>query len=101
MVNPKILCRQHLLGEHKELHMIAGCMKRNKNIDGFVKNGLIDTSKVMSRHVEIVAEMQARGYNHHSPIEHQLPDKYLHRGSVSVEKSKADLISRCSNCKFH
>lgn len=26
MVDPKIMCRKHLLGEHLELHMLAGCI---------------------------------------------------------------------------
>ena len=36
MLPPKGLCRKHLLGEHVELHMLLGSMRRGKNIDGFL-----------------------------------------------------------------
>ena len=28
MVDPQIMCRQHLLGEHTEMHMFVGTLKR-------------------------------------------------------------------------
>lgn len=30
VVNPKILCRKHLLGEHVELHMATGHLQRGR-----------------------------------------------------------------------
>lgn len=73
-------------------------MKRNKNIDGFVDKNLIDTSKVLARHTEILLEMQARGYNHQSPIENQLPVIFSHRGTVYVQESLDELKKRCLSC---
>ena len=30
------MCRKHLLGEHVELHMLLGSLRRGKNIEGFL-----------------------------------------------------------------
>jgi hypothetical protein len=35
LVDPKKMCRQHLLGEHCEHHMMLGSIRKKKNIDGF------------------------------------------------------------------
>lgn len=36
MLPPETMCRKHLLGEHVELHMLLGSLRRGKNIDGFL-----------------------------------------------------------------
>jgi len=61
MVNPALMCRQHLLGEHVELHMLVGTLLRKKSIAGFVDNDLIEVHSVRERHSEVVREMQRRG----------------------------------------
>jgi hypothetical protein len=68
MVNPKIMCNQHLLGEHVELHMLVGNIKRGRSIEGFL-SGLVDPSLVVQRHEEVVNEMVRRGMNHKSPLD--------------------------------
>lgn len=95
-VNTKILCRQHLLGEHKELHMLVGCLNKGKNIKGFVNDGLVDTSLIIQRHDELVEEMKARGYNHKSPLE---PFKAVKMGYIDVEYNILDLTDRCDRCR--
>lgn len=92
------LCRQHLLGEHKELHMLVGSLNKSKNIKGFITDGLVDTSLIIQRHNELVTEMESRGYNHNSP----LPDfKPVSLGYIDTEYNKADLMDRCVKCKFN
>lgn len=97
MVNPKLMCRQHLLGEHKEIHMFAGVLKKGTSINGYLKNKLIDTDNLNSRHDELVTEMKARGYNHKTPLKpiHMLPGL----GTVSVDKSFMELYRRCPDCR--
>ena len=34
MLPPECMCRKHLLGEHVELHMLLGSMRRGKSIEG-------------------------------------------------------------------
>jgi hypothetical protein len=102
MVDPKMMCRQHLLGEHVELHMFCGTLKKKGSIDGFIQNQLLEPNSIAKRHEELVKEMEARGMNHKSPIE--VPDlSYLPQNQkefvVNKETSKAELLRRCQNCK--
>lgn len=66
-LNPKILCRKHLLGEHVEYHKILETsVKKNKSMTGYIDVRAISYLSVF-RHDEIVREMIRRGYNHQSP----------------------------------
>jgi hypothetical protein len=94
-VNPTIMCRQHLLGEHLEMHMLVGAITKGKSIKGFVKSGLVDTSYIKQRHDELVKEMQNRGYNHKSPLEY---NDVLKQGYVDVVNSEKELLHRCEKC---
>ena len=42
MVPPSKMCRQHLLGEHVEIHMLVGTMRKGKSMQGFYDNRLVD-----------------------------------------------------------
>jgi hypothetical protein len=95
MVNPKIMCRKHLLGEHVELHMFVGTIQKGVSLDGYVSRGLVDTSKIAFRHEVLVAEMVARGYNHQSPLSYV---DTLGVGKVNSEASVIELARRCSDC---
>ena len=66
-VPPQTMCRQHLLGEHVETHMMVGSLIRSKSMEGFY-DGLIDTRLIRPRHDALVAEMLRRGYRHNSPL---------------------------------
>ena len=96
MVKPSIMCRQHLLGEHVELHMLKAHLIKGKRVDGFIRNSLIDTSQIQSRHNQLVTEMINRGDNHKSNL------KFTHInpvGKVDIQESLTELISRCLICK--
>lgn len=67
MIDPAKMCRQHLLGEHNELHKLAGALKKGKRLNGYFKKGLLEPLKLVARHQELVTEMHKRGYNHQSP----------------------------------
>lgn len=97
MVDPKIMCRKHLLGEHVECHMFVGTIHKNKNMKGYFKNELLCVSKLKTRHDELVKEMIRRGYNHKS----ELPefDWSGEDGEICPEKSKNELLDRCKECK--
>ena len=101
MVDPKLMCRKHLLGEHVELHMILGCIEKDKSLKGYELTGLIDASQLPGRHQVIVEEMEHRGYNHKShmqPSEKVLKYIVSAVGSIEVSKSIADLKARCTEC---
>jgi hypothetical protein len=98
MVNPTIMCNQHLLGEHVELHMLVGSIKRGKSIDGFL-SGLIDPSLVVQRHEDLAKEMVHRGMNHKSPID--CPGKINSNRTaqpISGTSNLKELAGRCNRC---
>jgi len=102
MVDPKLLCRQHLLGEHNEIHKHKHNFEKKHSINKRIENGQIEPSSMKTRHDELVAEMLNRGYNHNSPYE--MPDiLYLpeYQQNFKVDKNHAlqDLQNRCNECQ--
>jgi Pyrimidine dimer DNA glycosylase len=97
MVSPKLMCRQHLLGEHVELHMLVACLKREFSIQGYVDQGLVNTRSIYSRHDALVAEMTLRGYKHQSPL-HVLR-KCPKVGKISRAENLKELARRCPGCR--
>jgi hypothetical protein len=96
MVDPQIMCDQHLLGEHVELHMLVGTLVRKRSVAGFVANRLIEVHNVRKRHAALVKEMARRGMNHQSP----LPEFRARRlGKVDIDENQTELARRCLQCK--
>ena len=67
-----ILCRQHLLGEHRELHAIWMILTRGKR--GYRNHP--ETQRwhgklraLFNRHARLVREFERRGYRHHTPLD--------------------------------
>lgn len=98
MVPTEIMCRNHLLGEHLEIHMFVGCLKKGKSLKGYIDKGLVEISHILTRHHYLVEEMKRRGYNHKTPIG-DYPIDIDNNGNVDIEKSLKDLLSRCENCR--
>ncbi len=96
MVQPDLLCRKHLMGEHVELHMLVGSLNKGKSVKGFVDDGLIEVQSVRDRHEQLAVEMLRRGYNHKSPLPEF--DSFI-AGSVNVSDNIEELKRRCSDCK--
>lgn len=72
---PQLLCRQHLLGEHRELHAIWNILTQSKQ--GYrnhpeTKRWQGRLAALFERHEELVKEMQRRGYRHGSPLDQKL-----------------------------
>jgi hypothetical protein len=97
MVDPKKMCRKHLLGEHVEIHMMVGTLLKGRSIEGFLKRGLLEPQSARRRHDALAAEMQTRGYNHSSPLP-QFPH-YDYVIPVVRERSEAELAARCPDCR--
>lgn len=96
MVNPKLMCRKHLLGEHVELHMLVGSINKSRSIQGFLKKRLLEPQNIEWRHRELAEEMERRGYNHNSP----LPEYHTEeRGFVNILDSLQELERRCEKCR--
>ena len=97
MVDPKKMCRKHLLGEHVEIHMMVGTLLKGRSIDGFLERGLLEPQSARKRHDALAAEMQARGYKHCSPLPQFPSNKPVAR--VVQERSEAELAARCPACR--
>ena len=70
-ISPKRLCRNHLLGEHRELHAIWSVLTNGKK--GYARHPETLRWKgklkaLYGRHEALVVEMSHRGYRHHSPL---------------------------------
>lgn len=106
LVDPVIMCRRHLLGEHVECHMFLGTIKKGKNIQGYLDRGLFDPGLLQERHDDLAAEINSRGYNHKSPIilteenyYNQLSEEIRKARFVDREQSLKDLLDRCLECR--
>jgi len=96
MVDPRIMCTRHLVAEHLETHMIAGSVKKGKNLQGFFDKGEICLDKLQERHDVLVAEMESRGMKHKSPF---VPVEGLTGGHVDAKESEHLLLTRCAECR--
>jgi len=95
-IDPKLLCRKHLLGEHVEMHMFVGTINKNKSVSGYLEKGLVEIHNIKNRHELLSAEMVKRGYNHKSP----LPEfKAWEAGKVDIQANLIDLAGRCEECR--
>lgn len=99
-VDPKFLCRQHLLGEHKELHQLVDTVLRKKSIAGYIERNLIDPSTVYSRHMILSFELKRRGYKHESPMSEKVIKLMRPFGKIVVDirANENELIKRCPEC---
>ena len=96
MVNPELMCRKHLLGEHVELHMFVGSINKGIKIAGYIRTNLCEPNSIISRHEALVAEMLSRGYKHQSPLPEFIYDDDT---MVDVESAYKDLLNRCEGCR--
>lgn len=101
MVDPATMCDRHLLGEHVEIHMLAGTLARRRSIDGFIAKGLLEPAAMGARHEALAAEMRRRGFNHRSPLP-ECDLGYLpvaaREARVDVAVSARELAARCERC---
>ena len=74
-IDPRLLCDQHLLGEHRELHAIWSILTTGKT--GYARHP--ETRRwrgrlaaLYARHDEQIAEMDRRGFRHASPLDQRL-----------------------------
>lgn len=96
-VNTSKMCRQHLLGEHFEMHMFAGSIIKGISMKGYIDKGLVQLGHIKSRHDSLALEMLKRGYNHNSPL------KQFEEGEsekVNMKANEEELHRRCKECKF-
>lgn len=102
MVDPKVLCNKHLLGEHGEIHKHRHNFVKQHRITKRISPVVqIEPRNMQSRHDELANEMICRGMNHQSSFVQ--PDiSYLseneRQANVDIKHSLVDLSSRCPEC---
>ena len=98
MVDPQIMCRQHLLGEHVEIHMFVGAISHGRSVRGHLEKGQLEVHSLYARHDELVEEMKRRGYRHCSDVDEKWKSASK-LGSIDRKKSFEELLKRCPRCK--
>jgi len=99
MIEPAVMCDNHLLGEHAECHQEVGTLLNHPHgraiVEGHAEKQQVDTSLIQDRHDELAKELERRGMNHDSPMDYT---DELDLGSIDIEANKRDLFERCEDC---
>lgn len=102
MINPKLLCNQHLLGEHGELHKFKPSFEKCYSMDKRIRLRQIFPQYMKQRHDILAYEMLQRGMNHQSPYTQPNIDYITSTINLTYEDIKnniQDLRTRCPECK--
>ena len=102
LCDPKILCRQHLLGEYRELFTLVGTINAKKNLDGYIKNNCLELTSLESRYIELKNEMLRRGYKPVKQFIHpnfSYLDEFIINYKINKDSSLKDLLNRCILCQ--
>lgn len=100
MVDPRILCTKHLLGEHVEIHMFVGHINAGKRLGRYIDNNCVEPKSLVSRHRELANEMRRRGMNHDSDLEDIIEpvSSVDNEAIIDREISLYELLARCKEC---
>lgn len=95
-IDPKYLCRKHLLGEHRELHALWNILTKHKGKGGYSQHPetlrwVGKTKALYLRHEKLVKEFARRNYKHFTPL-----DKKLAKG-FSVQQVFINTIEEQKN----
>jgi len=100
-IAPKKLCRNHLLGEHRELHAIWSVLTKNKKGYSRHPETLRWKGKLAAlylRHKMLIEEMNSREYCHRSKLDHRLA-RGVKNQSVFIDSYKKQMeILRNKRC---
>ena len=103
-LEPRKLCRNHLLGEHRELHALWSILVNGKK--GYSKHPETLRWKgklkaLYNRHEKIVREMEKRGYLHKTPLDSKLAtDACKQDNFVNTHQEQIEILrKKCKDCK--
>ena len=92
MVDPRLMCRSHLLGEHKELHMLVGSVRIGRSLRGHIERGQFELASLPARHAALAAEIERRNWNHMSPCLKVRPTAICGRPAVPSSLTAAGAL---------
>jgi len=95
-IAPSRLCREHVLGEHRELHAIWSILTNHKK--GYSKHpetlrwkGAL--ASLYLRHEKLVDELEKRGYRHNSELDKRLATgKGIQTKYIDTKEDQARLL---------
>lgn len=96
------LCNKHLQGEHVEMHMFIGSIRKKVSLKGYLTNKLVNVAQIQTRHDELAEEMVRRTFSHQSPIlpeDVEMLKNVNFPDTVDVESNILELRKRCTRCK--
>lgn len=98
---PSVLCRQHLLGEHRELHglwriLTLGKVGYSRHPETLRWRGKLRA--LYLRHEALVAEMERRGYRHASPLDPLLATGAATQTDFVDEPARQRELLRAKGC---
>jgi Pyrimidine dimer DNA glycosylase len=100
-LDPSLLCRRHLLGEHREIHAVWAILTQDRR--GYrhhpeVRRWEGRLAALRARHETDAAEMARRGYRHASPLDAALATgEKVQTGYVDPPERQRELL-RAKGC---
>lgn len=97
-VDPRILCRQHLLAEHRELHGLWNILTKHGGVGGYSHHPetlrWVGKEKALyRRHEALVTEFRRRGYHHHTPLDKKLAvGSAIQRAYVNTPDEQMEIL---------
>lgn len=102
LINPRVLCDDHLLGSHSECHQLVGTIHNHPHgeavAEGHAEKGNIDTFLLEQWHRLVVEEMEQRGWDHDSPLSYSRDEPQYGKGSIDPQENVEELRQRCDDC---
>ncbi|MDD4955220.1 MAG: pyrimidine dimer DNA glycosylase/endonuclease V [Candidatus Omnitrophica bacterium] len=101
-IEPGRLCRNHLLGEHRELHAIWAILTKNKKGYSRHPETLRWKNKLAAlyiRHEKLVKEMGERGYCHLSKLNRKFATGKVKQSAFVDSPRKQKQILRRKKCR--
>jgi len=103
-INPKYLCRKHLLGEHLELHAIWSIIvnkKKGYSSHPETKRWVGKLKALYIRHEDLVDQFKIRGYKHNSELDKNLATGSENQNKMidSIDKQFSILSFKNCDCK--
>jgi hypothetical protein len=106
-IEPKYLCRQHLLGEHRELHGLWNILTVHNGQGGYSRHPetlrWVGKEKALyNRHQLLVDEMAKRGFNHNSELDISLANGQAKQDVFidSIDRQYKILTEKTCDCIF-
>lgn len=101
-VDPSLMCKAHLLGEHREMHALISMVRlgtKQKQLEAHCRLQQVAIHEIYDRHEVLAQEISRRGWNHKTPMSEEDKQLLYNDGSIDREANLKLLASRCETCR--